>query len=196
MKSNPEGRAEFLEAERRRAKKKIAGTAKRKGKRRAPGELEFKQDMMIILKVAGYTHQQIGASIGEHKDTINEWFKSPDIAAKYLKVTKTLTDSARRLLETFTIEAIQSIVDIMRDTPDDKIRLDAAKEILDRGGLPKASRTETKTEATTTFGVDDEQMAALRELPPDLQEEAAQMMEEVAAFLVESTAKPGKDKDA
>lgn len=185
--SKPEDRADYLEAERRKATRKIQGTAHKKGKRRAPGEVEFKKDLMIILKVAGYNHTQIATAIGEHRDTVNVWFKEPDTAAKFLKVTKSLTSASLRLLETYTIEAIQTIADLMRDSNDEQIILKAATEILDRGGLPKASRTEQKTEHHTTFSTDDETTQALRELSPELQEQAAEMMDEVVAFLNTNT---------
>jgi hypothetical protein len=187
MSRGPEDRADYLDSVRKKANKKISAPV-RKGKRRAPGELEFKKDMMIILKVAGYSHNQIGAALGEHRDTVNGWFQEPDTAAKYLKVAKELTSAARRLLETYTVEAIQTIADLMRDSNDEAIILKAATEILDRGGLPKVSRSEQKQERhdTHTFGTDDETTEALRALSPELQEQAAQMMDELVEFLNEN----------
>lgn len=184
MSRGPEDRADYLDDARKKATKKLAAPV-RKGKRRSPGELEFKKDMMIILKVAGYSHTQVAAAMGEGLSTIQAWGQDPDVAAKYLKVTQELTSAARRLLETYTIEAIQTIADLMRDSADESIILKAATEILDRGGLPKVSRSEQKQERQDThiFGTDDDTTEALRALSPELQEQAAQMMDELVEFL-------------
>jgi hypothetical protein len=89
------------------------------------------------------------------------------------------------------IEAVQALVDVMRRTDDDKYILQAAGEILDRAGLPKASRQERHqvNEERTTF-TDEGMVERLREAPVEVQERAAQMIEQLESLLTESANAP------
>jgi hypothetical protein len=83
------------------------------------------------------------------------------------------------------LEAVQAVADVMRSSESDDMILKAAGDILDRGGVPKSSRGERKviTEDKITIGTEEGLLEALRQLPPDKQEEAAQMIENVENFL-------------
>lgn len=85
------------------------------------------------------------------------------------------------------IEAVQAIVDVMRVADDHGVVLKAASEILDRTGLPKTSKQErhnTNEDAITV--TDDGIVDRLREASPEVQEEAAQLVERLESLLAAS----------
>lgn len=122
----------------------------KKNPKRMTGEAAHKQDIAVILKIANYTNTQIANALGESKSTIKNWFAIPEVEALYQTRMEALGDAAVSLMQTYTIEAIQELVAVMRRNKgtDDTVTLAAIKEILDRGGVPKASRTESKSNKT------------------------------------------------
>jgi hypothetical protein len=179
----PENRAAQLVVKQRQGirRKYKENTKKRK---RFPGEIAFKQDMAIILALAGYSHKEIALSLGESRNTVGEWMRDPAVQEKFTTLAEELPAAAKSLLETYQIEAVHTLVDIMRTSEEDKIVLDAAREVLDRGGNPKTSRSESKQEHHESFEINDEDIVSkIRQLSPEAQEHAAQMVEDLTAYL-------------
>lgn len=184
MPLEPSSRAEVLKKQRTKARRQMAAKMNKGPKHRMMAEVEFRKDMAIILKIAGYTHEQIGASIGESKQTIFNWLHEPKIEAKFEALTQTLTESALSLLQTYTIEAVQTIVVIMRTSNNDKFVMEAAKEILDRGGIPKASRSISEsTSKSETEITDTTLLEKIRKATPEVQEQAALAIEQLENLL-------------
>lgn len=183
----PEERAGTAEKSVRRIKRKYKQTLS-KDKKFALGEKEHAKEMTIVLKLAGYSHNQIGSVIGISRGQVAELLKEPGTAERLEKLRKSLPAAALDLLHGYTIEAVQAIVDVLRKTEDDALILKAASEILDRAGIGKVSKGEQHNvnENKTTFGTDDRTLDALRQLPPDKQEEAAVMMEQFEQFLADA----------
>ena len=160
-----------------------------------PGEKERISQIVIVLKLARYSHTQIGQIVGLSRGQVKELLEDPKVSEKLADLQRALPEAALDLLHGYTIEAVQTIAAIMRESEDDKITLQAAAEILDRAGVAKVSRTDSKvhrtTESKTTFS-DDALVDRIRELPMEKQEEAAQMIEGIEAFLNTNEAKDSK----
>lgn len=193
---NEDKRLETLEKQRIKTQKKFKQSVSKR-KVRLPGELIHKKQLAVVLRVAGYDLNSIGASVNESLSTIESWFREGEVKDNYNYMLQHLVEGAVTLLRTYTIEAIQTIAEIMQNTEDEKIALDAAKEILDRGGIPKISKSEAHTisEKKTTF-TDDGIVDKLRELPPEYAEEAAQMVEKLEGMLSEADAKSSSQKNS
>lgn len=149
-----------------------------------PGEIEGVEDTVLVLKLAGYTRSQMAKVVGISKGQIKEILEKPEITERLIKLRSALPQAALDLLQGYMIEAVQAIVDVMRTTGDDKFVLQAAGEILDRAGLPKASRQERHSvnEDRTTF-TDDGILEKLRSASPEIQEQAAQLIESLESLL-------------
>jgi hypothetical protein len=162
---------------------------KKKGpKNRLPAEVEFRTELAIILRIAGYETAQIAASIGESKDTIKRWLREPKNQVRYENMMTALASSALNLLETYSIEAVQTIVTVMRTSENEKFIMEAAREILDRGGLPKMSRSiseQTIQSRHETEVTDTTLLEKLRAASPEVQEKAAQAVEELETLLAQ-----------
>ena len=183
----PEDRAGVAEKSVKRIKRRYKINLS-KDKKFALGEREHAREMAIVLKLAGYSHNQIGSVIGISRGQVSDMLKEPDIAERIQMLRENLPSAALDLLHGYTIEAVQAIVDVLRKTDDDALILKAASEILDRAGIGKVSKSEQHrtNESKATFSTDDETLDALRQLPPEKQEEAAQMMEKLENFLSNS----------
>lgn len=149
-----------------------------------PGEKEHVEDMAVVLRLAGYSQDQIARVIGLSQNQVSELLRNPVVNEKLVTLRKTLPAAALDLLQDYMIEAVQTVVDVMRSSEDDKIVLQAAGEILDRSGLAKASRQERHqiTENRTVL-TDDGIVERLRQASPELQEQAAQVIEQLETLL-------------
>ena len=143
-----------------------------------PGEIEHVENMVIVLHLAGYNKTQIGQTIGLSHTQVIQLLDQPHVAEALVEIRAALPKAALDLLQGYMIEAVQTIVDIMRTETDNKIVLQAASEILDRSGLAKASRQERHqiNENRTVFS-DDGIVEKLRKASPEVQEQAAQAIE-------------------
>lgn len=157
-----------------------------------PGEREHVESMIVVLRLAGYEKTQIARVIGISLQQVTDLLADPVVTEKLVTLRKTLPQAALDLLQGYMIEAVQTLVDIMRMAEDDKIVLAAAGEILDRSGLAKASRQERHqiNEQRTVF-TDDGIVERIRQASPEVQEQAAQVIENLEALLSDpETLKP------
>jgi len=151
-----------------------------------PGEEPAIAFTCVVLKLAGYTNIQIGRVVGISKGQVKVFLETPQAAELLVDLRAKIPAAALELLHGYMIEAVQAVVDVMRKSEDDKMVLAAASEILDRGGMPKTSRQEKKSEESQTLNVtDDGLLERLREAPPEVQEHAAQIVEDLEKMLME-----------
>lgn len=158
-------------------------------RRLSPGELPHIEDMIIVLKLAGYSQTQIARTVGISLKQTQEILDTPYLAERMVKIRSALPQAALELLHGYMIEAVQAIVDVMRKTTDDKLIIQAAGEILDRSGLAKASRQERHqiTEERMVI-TDDGIVEKLRKASPEVQEQAAQVIESLEKLLAGESA--------
>ena len=185
----PEERAELQQKSVKRIRRRYK-VALNKKKVYSPGEREHLIDMVIVLKLGGYSNNQIGSSVGISRGQVKEILDEAKTAERLLDLRNNLPSAALDLLHGYSIEAVQAIADVMRSTEDDALILKAAAEILDRVGIAKVSKAEREIHNTNenkfTVGAEEGLLESLRELPPDRQEEAAQMIEQLENFVADS----------
>jgi hypothetical protein len=185
--STPNARAAAKKNEvkrvRRRYKQDVLKTRKL-----LPGEVDHVIDMVLVMKLAGYNNTQMARAIGISRNQIADILAAPEVTEKLTLLRSKLPAAAMDLLEGYMIEAVQAIVDVMRSSGDDKLVLQAAAEVLDRAGLPKASKQERHNVNEDQITVTDDGLVdRLREASPEVQEEAAQLVERLESLLAAST---------
>lgn len=140
----------------------------------------------VVFKLASYTNTQIARIVGISKGQVKSLLETPDAQQLLTELRLKIPAAALELLHGYMIEAVQAMVDVMRRSPDDKMVLSAAAEILDRGGIPKTQRQEKKSEHSENLNItDDGLLASLREASPEVQEKAAQLVEGLEQLLSE-----------
>lgn len=155
-----------------------------KGRKLLPGEIPYVENMVVVLKLAGYSKVQIAKIIGISRKQVDLMLDDPKVQEQLVSLRARLPQAALELLEGYMIEAVQAIVDVMRRSDNDKYILQAAGEVLDRAGMPKSSRQERfqLNEDRTTF-TDDGIVERLRAAPVEVQEQAAQLIETLEELL-------------
>ena len=102
-------------------------------------ELNAKQLQTAVLLSGGTTITLAAEQAGVTRVTLHQWLKNDDEFIAYLNSLKRdLVDSARAGLQTSIALAIETINSIMTDSDNDVVRLNAAKEVLNRAGINHA----------------------------------------------------------
>lgn len=149
-------------------------------------DLEYQKGVAVVLRISGFTYKEIALIVNSHPDSIKRWFQDPKVQEDYNEMKLAVTKAGRRLLEAYVIEAIEGIHHVLRTAENPKFILDAASEILDRAGLAKVSRNEKKVEHEHEHKLTEKGtplLERLREAPPEIQEKAAQGIEELEQML-------------
>lgn len=192
--SQPLKRANAAKKEVNRVKRKLTDPKKRK--KLLPGEIEHVEDMVVILALAGYSRTQTGQIVGVSRGQVREILERPHVTEKLVLLRRKIPEAALELLKGYMIEAITTIAQVMRSAEDDKYVLQAAAEILDRAGMPKASRQERHSiDETKTTISDDGLLEKLRQANPKVQEEAAQLVESLETLLADHAAEQDKENN-
>lgn len=162
-----------------------------------PGEEAAVGFTCVVLKIAGYTNTDMSRIVGISKGQVKKLLEQPENQAMLVDLRQKLPAAALDLLHGYMIEAVQAIVNVMRSSMDDKVVVQAAGEILDRAGLAKTSRQERKSEHTENLNItDDGLLDKLREAPPEIQEQAAQIVENLEQLLAEHATGGVSDEDS
>jgi Helix-turn-helix of insertion element transposase len=102
-------------------------------------ELNTKQLQTAVLLSGGTTITLAAEQAGVTRVTLHQWLKNDDEFIAYLNSLKRdLVDSARAGLQASVALAIETINTIMTDSDNDVVRLNAAKEVLNRAGINHA----------------------------------------------------------
>lgn len=102
-------------------------------------ELNAKQLQTAVLLSGGTTITLAAEQAGVTRVTLHQWLKNDDEFIAYLNSLKRdLVDSAGAGLQASVALAIETINTIMTDSDNDVVRLNAAKEVLNRAGINHA----------------------------------------------------------
>ncbi len=190
----PADRAASLEENTARVKKRYKTNLRTKRRFEINGEEELVKDMVVVLKLANYTHSQIGSIVGVSRGQVREYLQDENVQKKILVLRERLPQAALELGRAYLIEAVQAVVHVLRTETDNALVLKAAAEMFDRFGLPKLSRSESTVEETTNLGTTDESLLMkFRSVDPELQEKAAQLHDAMEEGLRALLADAGKD---
>ena len=102
-------------------------------------ELNAKQLQAAALLSGGATITATAEQTGITRVTVHQWLRDDDVFIAHLNSLKRdLIDSARAGLQASVALAIETINSIMTDSDNDIVRLNAAKEVLNRAGINNA----------------------------------------------------------
>ena len=120
-------------------------------------ELSAKQTKAALLLARGDTITTTAEQVGVNRITIHQWLKEDDNFNAYLNSLKReFVDAGRSAMRASIVTAIDTINQLMLSSTNDVVRLNAAKEILDRAGLandkPIGSDDVSKLQQEREFG--------------------------------------------
>lgn len=128
-----------------------------------PNELSPKHEQMVALSAAGLKGKEIAGMLGMSEARVSVILNDP----RAKKLRRQLTGSLIRelavetaeVIQSHTIEAVETLVGIMRHGDSDGVRLRAAENFLDRGGHPKVKE---QIQQDKLPPLDDEKVELLR----------------------------------
>lgn len=102
-------------------------------------ELSAKQLQAAILIVGGATITATAEQISITRITLHQWLKSDDLFIAHINSLKQdLINAGRAGLQASVALAIETINSLMTGSDNDIVKLNAAKEVLNRAGLMTA----------------------------------------------------------
>lgn len=94
----------------------------------------------MLLHAQGMSIEQIAEQVSRSPGTVENWFyRDENFRAEYEKFKQEyiedITKTAKERMQKAADEAMQTLLILMANSESDRIRLDAAKDILDRTGF-------------------------------------------------------------
>jgi hypothetical protein len=154
-------------------------------------ERAAKKEAACYLKAADYSFSYIADALGLSSSGVRKWFEDEGMRVKVAQIQADYVDGAVKLLKTYAIELIEMLVEIARSDVDAKTRITAITEALDRMGMSKVNKSQSAVVSTERTEVDltDKTglLEAMRDAPPEIQQEMARKMDEMMALAGEHT---------
>jgi hypothetical protein len=159
-------------------------------------EREIKREMACHYKASDFSYGDIADALGLTRDIIKKWFQEPEMQARCAKIVEDMVGSAVKFGQLASFEMLEIIADVARSADDDKTAIQAACEYLDRIGLTKVNKSESKSASTIKEerelnlvdkdGIID---ALADNAPPEVLQRAATLMDELFSLTAEHTDK-------
>jgi hypothetical protein len=195
----PDERAANLKKQTDKVRKRYKVNVRKRRKFTFEGEEDLVADMIVVLKLANYSNTQVAMVVGISRKQVATFLEDGNVQKKYLRLKEALPQAAFELGRMYLIEAVASVVHVMRTTEDEGMILKAAAELFDRFGIPKSSRVESAPDPGAAG--DDNPMSdpglmdKLRKASPeiqqavvDLQDSFLEGVEKILSNSVEETA--------
>lgn len=130
------------------------------------GSISLEDDGVLkdvnLVKMGYYFSQgndvsDIANYMGLRRDTVRQAIKSDEFKAVMNSITVEVVNVARMFLASAGITAVRTLIDCMNSS-NDKVRLKAATETLDRIGITEPKKIELIAEGSAFNGMSDTQM--------------------------------------
>lgn len=152
-----------------------------------------KRELFCYLKAQDFSYNYISDSLGISKDTMKKWAQEPEIRERVTEIATDFVEGAIKYARTYAIEMLEMLAEIARTTHDDKTAIMAITEFLDRIGLTKVNKSESKSAQTIreerSVDITDKTgfLDAIDQAPPHVQAQVAAKLEEAFSLASEHT---------
>lgn len=155
-------------------------------------ELAIRKETACLLQAAGFSHSYIADALSLTRGVVGGWFKNDqEMVKRVAQIHEEIIDGSVKLLRSYTLEAIEMLMEIARKTEDDEVARKCLNDILDRAGVSKVNKSESAAVVTKKAEVDITDKSgladALREAPVEVQVAMAEKMDELLAMAAEHT---------
>jgi hypothetical protein len=154
-------------------------------------QLTWKKDYAVFLKAADYSYGYISDALGVGRSMVKHWFEDEEMRKRVVTVQNDTIEGAITFLKRRSIELIELLLDIARTTEDPAVRLRAVTEGLDRIGMAKVNKSESRVlnESKEEHEFSPEFFERLEGLPLETQQRLAGMAEEMETMIKSSRGK-------
>jgi hypothetical protein len=151
-------------------------------------ELAWAKDYAAVLKAVGFSWRYISDTLNIQTGLVKSFADEPDFNEKVAKVAADKVEGAVNHMKAASVELTEYLLEIARNEPDSKIRLQAIVEGLDRVGITKVNKSEsvvTKNENTTLTPSEDF-FERLETLPLETQRQIADLSRQMEELVMTS----------
>jgi hypothetical protein len=160
-------------------------------------EREVKREVACYLKAIDFSYNYIADSLGISTNVVKKWFQEEEMQARHQEILTDIVSGAIKLLKSYALEIIESLMTIFRTTNDEKLAKEIGFELLDRLGISKVNKSESKMaqeiRETHEHNIDITDktgfMQAMEHAPPEVQAQVAEHFEAALSLAAEHTEK-------
>lgn len=116
------------------------------GRRKRPDD-----DELVAALAQHETHVSIARRFGVHRSWVGEMAKRAEIQDAVKAIHRETLEKAKEAIKAKTLDAARVMFEML-DSPDDRVRLDAAVKLLSKAGADAPSKHEGKSEVTGKDG--------------------------------------------
>lgn len=151
-------------------------------------QLEWKKSYAVFLKAADFSYGYMSDILGVTRSIVKHWFEDPQMRVRVTEIQSDITEGAIKHLKRAQLELIELLLQMARNESDAAVRLRAIESGLDRTGLSKVNKSESKLtkEEKETHEFSPEFFERLEGLPLETQHKLAEMATEMESMIRES----------
>lgn len=153
--------------------------------------LAWKKDYAVFLKAGDHSYRKISDILGVTGRMVKTWFEDQTMQARVNVVRQDMAEGAMKLLKLASVEAAQILLDSARGALSQGMWKEAAasaESVLDRNGISKVNKSESKVTKTERMEHDTAEgfFDKFESLPHETQVQIAALMSEVENILAEA----------
>lgn len=146
-------------------------------------EWSGKYQKILIYAEQGLPVQEIANRVDMHQATVYKFMRSDKFMQRKEEFDKHIIEKARRVFEEHAIEAANKIVRISKSgKPEERIQLDAAKEVLYQVGIKPVEVIETRKREYTP-----EELQSAARAAKEIEEISNRLLGKKSEFVLEDT---------
>lgn len=153
--------------------------------------LAWKKDYAVFLKAADHSYRKISKILGVTSRMVKTWFEDPKMQERVNVVRADMVDGAMKVLKLASVEAAQILLDSARGALSQgmwKEAREGAESVLDRNGVSKVNKSESKVTKTDRVEHDTAEgfFDKFEALPHETQVAIANLMGQVESLVADA----------
>lgn len=149
-------------------------------------EVEWAKMYSATLKAVGWSWRYISDTVNIQTSIVKEWVDDPEWQTMLEKVAGDIVDGAIEHLNRHMIDLMEMLLELARTASDESVRLRAIESGLDRGGLSKVNKSESKVVTAAKHDLSDDFFSRLEGLPLETQKQVAELAAELETLVSEA----------
>jgi transposase len=104
----------------------------------------------VKLLTLGKSYQDVANALHITKQTLYLWRQAPEFIEEMARATGQIREEVRNIIDTQAVQSANTLVALRDGAESEKVKLDAAKDLLDRAGFKPTERIAVQTQVGVT----------------------------------------------
>lgn len=151
-------------------------------------EVEWAKMYSATLKATGHSWRYISDTVNIQTSLVKAWADDPEWQAMLEKVAGDIVSGAVDHLNRHMVDLVEMLLELARTATDEAVKLRAIESGLDRGGLSKVNKSESKVLSTskTEHGLGEDFFEKMQGLPLETQHRLAELSVEMETLVAQA----------